>query len=509
MDHIFVIRTFIAFITSLYVYWRLLGVGISNPRIFAAIIFSFIMSIPLTFTLSLMPPFFELLFLGSACIFVIITARTKPFFMILGIILSIGIVLGIEMLSRSIVLLLFVLYELIHMTVSKTQLTDPRFQDILGVIIMIAEIIVFILTVAIVNFLFKTKRLKKGILFLQDKEAVLFGVFLSATIMINRSFPELIYEHTSSTGYFYVTIFTAVIVNICTFGIYFWWRHHTTTLYKQRIKKRDTENYISEIVDKDKQIKKLSESNALLSKMVHRDNKLIPAMYNAVYDFLSCTENTDSKTKGLAIRSELEEIIKERKNMILQVQREHKILPPTKIERIDNLLSYMLLKAGKSDIEFDFVLAGHIYDIAESIIPKAKLETLLADLIDNAIIATSQSTYRRILVTTGVVDDCLEISIQDSGTPFEIETLSNLGVKKHSTHVDTGGSGIGYMTIFEILNERSASIIITEYIPVTYAFSKSINIRFDGKAKYIIHSFRANEIFLPTERTNMFVFEYR
>ena len=109
-------------------------------------------------------------------------------------------------------------------------------------------------------------------------------------------------------------------------------------------------------------------------------------------------------------------------------------------------------------------------------------------------------------MTMGIVDNCLEITIQDSGIPFEAETLSNLGIKKHTTHADTGGNGIGYLTIFEILNERNASITITEHIPENYAFSKSVNVRFDGKSEYIIHSFRANEIEVPIERGNMFVF---
>jgi C4-dicarboxylate-specific signal transduction histidine kinase len=119
-------------------------------------------------------------------------------------------------------------------------------------------------------------------------------------------------------------------------------------------------------------------------------------------------------------------------------------------------------------------LAGSVKCITESGVTKQKLETLLADLIENAIIATSYSTYKRIFVTMGIVDDCLEINIQDSGIPFEVEVLANLGLVKSTTHADTGGSGIGYMTIFEILRKYAASLTITEYIPENYAFTKSI-----------------------------------
>ena len=160
----------------------------------------------------------------------------------------------------------------------------------------------------------------------------------------------------------------------------------------------------------------------------------------------------------------------------------------------------MWLKASYKEIQFDLTVAENIQDIAKNQLPAGKLSTLLADLIENAIIAVSNVAHKKISVEMGIIDDCFEISIQDSGIPFEIETLANLGFKKSTTHADTGGSGIGYMTIFEILNESGASLSITEYAPEIYAFTKSIKIRFDGNSEYTISSFRANEIGLSEKR---------
>jgi len=53
---------------------------------------------------------------------------------------------------------------------------------------------------------------------------------------------------------------------------------------------------------------------------------------------------------------------------------------------------------------------------------------------------------------------------------------------------------VGYMAIFEILREAGASLVITEYAPKDYAFSKSVKIRFDGKFKYTVCSFRATKL---------------
>jgi len=476
MDYYMIIRFFGLLIVSLYVYWKILDISVSKLKIIAAIIFSLIMSIPLSYV----PPMYEFLFLGSVCIFVSVFGRVKILLMLSAVIISVGISLGIEVLSSSIPAVI----ELV---------CTPIFPDILTIVWIVFQIVVFILSVAFVNFLFKIKRLQKGVLFWENRESIWLGVILSIIIMICRSIGVLENFIHDDAGILWLAFFTLGIINTCTFGIYFWWRNNTTVLYQQRIKERDMKSYITENEEKDSQIKELLESNNLLAKTVHRDNKLIPAMYNAVDDFLSHSESENEKAKGLSILSGLEELIQERKNMILKTQREHKKLPSVKIERIDNILNYMYLLATEKNIEFDVVLVGNIKDIDDGIIPKSRLETLLADLIENAIIATSYNVYKRILVTMGIVDDCLEITVQDSGIPFEVETLTKLGVEKSTTHADTGGSGIGYMTIFEILKESAASLTITEYAPENYAFAKAVKVRFDGKSEHIVYTSKDGE----------------
>jgi sensor histidine kinase regulating citrate/malate metabolism len=243
--------------------------------------------------------------------------------------------------------------------------------------------------------------------------------------------------------------------------------------------------------EKDRTIKKLSEDNEFLSMAVHRDNKLIPAMYNAVFSFLRDFDDGPDdgrKMKGAGMLKELSEIMDERKEMISLVQREQKPLPSTGMERIDFILNHMLLKASENGIQFDFAMAENAGNIDASIISKEKLETLIADLLENAITATTYRASKRILLTMGFVDGCYEIDVQDSGSPFEPETLVDLGVKKSTTHAASGGRGIGYLTIFKILRECKASLTISEQIPGKYAFSKSINIRFDAKSAFVVNS---------------------
>jgi len=190
----------------------------------------------------------------------------------------------------------------------------------------------------------------------------------------------------------------------------------------------------------------------------------------------------------------IEAYMEERTGAILKNQRESKALPETGDEMVDGLMRFMLQKASSNEIQFDVTILEKPSGLIEAGVPAIKLETLCADCIENAIIAASHSAYRKILVTFGTHEGFHELNIQDSGIPFEAETLPALGVKRASTHLDDGGSGIGYMTIFGILRELKASLIITEYEPRPYGFTKSVKIRFDNKNAYEVVTFRADEL---------------
>jgi len=261
-------------------------------------------------------------------------------------------------------------------------------------------------------------------------------------------------------------------------------------------KERSLQQYEKIVGEKDAQIQKLIESNELLSSMIHRDNKLLPSMYEAVKLFINSCEdakNTEVQSDSRRILTQVEEFMRERTNIIKQSQRDNKILPKTNDPLIDGIINHMMLKASEKEIEFDVTVIGDISGLTETVIPALKFQTLCADLIENAIIATALSEHKKILIIIGTNEGFYELNVQDSGIPFKIETLMRLGLEKASTHLDDGGSGIGYMTVFEILNEFKASIIITEYEPKPNGFTKSVGIRFDNKNDYIIDTFRAGD----------------
>lgn len=507
-----------------YVYWKILDIkGLSKSKIAAAFFYSFLTSIPLT-GIHLIYSDLSLFLTSTAIlilifIFVFFADKNKTLLKISGTIISVGISVGIEtivsMIVATISYIVILITEIVYClqtdtefvpvkwlsatVIRSTVLKDVKGIEIIsGIVSSMLNIVVFSLLAFSVSQLFKKKRLKKGLLIWQNKETVWAGILFSIVIIVNRGWDN-------SFIYFIMAIAGV-------FGMYYWWRGQTTTLYLQRIKERDYQRYIKEHEESIRQIKELSESNQLLAKTVHRDNKLIPAMFDAVSSFLDTSDLPDKNAQGMILLRDLEAMARERKDLITAIQREHKSLPTTGIDRIDNIIRYMLSKATFNNIDFDFVLTGNIKNMTDGFvstpqISTQQLETLLADLIENAIIATSSESYRRIQVTMCKIDNCFEITVLDSGIPFDPETLSDLGVTKTTTHAGTSGSGIGYLTIFEILREIKASLILTEYVPAPYDFLKAITVRLDGKSTYAIHSYRATTIRKHAKRDDIQIFD--
>ena len=52
----------------------------------------------------------------------------------------------------------------------------------------------------------------------------------------------------------------------------------------------------------------LKKQNEELGRLIHKDNKLIPAMETAVIDFLSANEQKENNTLGQSLVSQLKEL---------------------------------------------------------------------------------------------------------------------------------------------------------------------------------------------------------
>lgn len=365
----------------------------------------------------------------------------------------------------------------------------------------ISLILISFIMLGIFYCLFKIKRLKNGINFIKNIEKNhRINIFINIiTILVFTTFiaPNKI------DNIILNTLLTSIIIFLIISVIY-WIRSQITKYYKKNMRDRTIEVQRKEIEEHKIECQELKEENIKLAEAVHKYNNRLSAVEMAL-------ENAINKSTNSEFSNELSVILDDTKEISKNFSKEsetikHK-LPNTNISGIDNMFKYMQKEALESNIDFDLKLNSSINDLIDKIIPKDRFETLLGDHLRDAIIAInfSNSTYRSILVTLGIVENCYELSIYDTGIEFEIDTLLKLGKERITTHKDTGGNGIGFMTTFETLKETKASLFIEEYNPENLSYSKSVNIRFDGKAEYCIYSYRAEKIKKENKDKNIII----
>lgn len=279
-----------------------------------------------------------------------------------------------------------------------------------------------------------------------------------------------------------------------------------TMNYKSKMKDKTVEILTEQIKEKDKIIDDLRAELAATLKINHKYNHRISAVEKAISKLKF---NEEFASENANIIELVNELSKNYKNELSLIEKQDN-LPKTEVFGIDNMLEHMNNQAKKNNISFEVEVNYNVKDITENIINQSKLETLLADHINDAIIAINYSSNpsRKIMISFDKVSDIHEIKIYDTGIEFEIETLLKLGTVQVTTHKDNGGSGIGFMTTFETLKECKGSLIIEEYNHDPTNFTKSITIRFDNKNEYKIRSYRTEQIKEQDEENRVIVESY-
>lgn len=340
------------------------------------------------------------------------------------------------------------------------------------------------------------RRLKNGLSFFYNKDNLGIGLIISGFIITAVFLSNQIYITNN--------ILTILMIGsfISSIGLFLWIRKSITEHYRKNLQAKADEHYQNTLAEKEQQIEQLNNSNAFLSKIVHRDNHIMTSLQHTITKYKDC-DNPSEKEK---LMNEILTLAQERSDLIVKEQNNTKVLPTTGISLIDGALSNMYIKATAHHIDFNLIINQDIHYLINNLITQTDLETLLCDHIKDAIIAINSGEVikGKILVTITMNDDIYEISIKDNGVDFEVDTLAKLGLERVTTHKDIGGSGIGFMTTFETLKRSNASIIITEHKTKT-PFSKSITFRFDGLNAFIINSYRADLLKQSINRNDIII----
>lgn len=419
-------------------------------------------------------------------LFIVVLTKIKPDTVISAYLLSFGIsyclyytaVIAISIISAPLV------GE--HIIDSPTDSDKPLY--------LLIYSIVFVLHLLLSYLLFRIKRFKNGFPFLLKRYAVVLALISAGTVLAFVTGVQIITEaeNISAMPAFFAGV---LIIGV---GIYLWIRRGIKMFYRKRMKERSIEILEQELAEKDGEIRRLTEQNDSLRVANHKVTHRLAALERGVAEL---TDRMQYGSYSMEIAEEISITLEDIKRLSQDYQggisriKGKKPLPSTKIKAIDDLFGYFSAQCIDSKIDFNLKVSGSIPYMVESVIPQGKLETMIGDHMQDALIAVNacDNSFRSILAVLGLTGDCYEFSVYDSGIPFEPDTLVRLGTECVTTRADTGGSGIGFMTTFETMRETGASLIINEKKPGGTDYTKSVHIRFDGKSRYIIETYRPEE----------------
>lgn len=324
--------------------------------------------------------------------------------------------------------------------------------------------------------LFKIKRFSHGLPFLSDLKYGDFGVYLSISILSIVSF---LGGDTLQNQAYVAFIY---LLFLCAFFLVFWYRRHLAEEYRKKLLEREQGHLLE-------QIAQLQQENEVLSSIIHKDNKLIPALDLSVKEFLLSAAQDDDKESRIrtaqVLLAQIERISADRMCAVTNYQQIPSPEIKTSIPIIDALFSFMLYRASQENIQLKITVSTDIHEMLEKTISEQDASTILADLMENALIAIKQRDAdppdRMLAINLGCSPQgFFSISSKDTGVPFLPKVLTHLGQHRITTHADSGGSGIGMMTICELCRKYHASLLIdqsNENAPYT----KTITIEFDQK----------------------------
>ena len=365
------------------------------------------------------------------------------------------------------------------------------------------RILMGILHCLIIYCCFQIPRFKKGMRFLYNIRSNNIGsticLFLFMIILLLCQ-PQTTLEAFSLKILAGTFIFSLLLL--------YWWNYHITQTYRRFLRKNELDSLYLLLEKRNHEILVLKDENDYLAGLIHKDNKIIPAITRAILEShekhvpldLSQWE-TDSP-----LFQNLKELYDERMEALKTHEEKALTIPHTCFDTVNAYLSHMKAETHKAGIPFHIVL----FDKLESTIPAEITEKdfthMLSDLLANAFHACLDVPDASIQVYLGTTEGISTIRICNTGNVFHMETLNNLGLSKHTTHAHTGGSGIGLMSIWNLKQKYAATLLIDESIDIdTASTCTCMNILFNHKNHYIIQSNRHKELNAYIDRPDVMI----
>ncbi len=345
--------------------------------------------------------------------------------------------------------------------------------------------------------LFKIKRFHKGMPFLVSEKFTNIGVDICLGLFSLLTYVQL----TNHYQLWFVVLITLCIISV-TAALIFWWQAQLTKSYLHKLQLLELESLRKELEETTKEMEHLKKQNEELGRLIHKDNKLIPALETAVTDFLSADGDEKNKAMGASLILQLKELSGSRREILDEVSAARSRHFATGIPALDTLLDYFDRRAEARKMEFTVNIAPNLAAYVPSKISSEDITHLLADLLENAIIAVAPCASCKIRLQIYPYRKWFVIELSDTGIPFQEKSLLQFGIQQLTTHESSGGSGIGLMDIWKLKEKYHASIHITEYRD-TAPFSKRITFLLDHRNQYLIRTWRFEELRTKSRRADL------
>lgn len=356
-----------------------------------------------------------------------------------------------------------------------------------GIRTVIMLLVVGICHLLLGSLVLKNKKLKNSLYPNFHNNSYQILTFISLVLIVVSSlFNSQFYQN----KLFILTMFFSLI--ICLLLLFFWFKHINET-YKNHVVNRNTEILENSVVELEKENKALKGENVKFAEIIHRDNKIIPALITAVDAALE-KEYSDTLAD---LRNHLIELNEERNDLIDDYKENYTSLAKTGNLSIDGAIKLLNTKSLKEDDTFLFHTDGDVGQLCDKM-ALTDLVGLICDLGENAIISTRESESKKICVSIVASEESSYLEFYDSGEEFSAKALEFFGKRRYTTHKNEGGSGIGLMSIYALMEKYKFSFELTENNVVPY--NKAIKIKFDNRKQIIINSKRQEIINLAKER---------
>lgn len=430
-----------------------------------------------------------IMLLGSI-VYTFICYNTKPFITLTTVIISYGLSYLFLFISGTIICIPFILLYKNSQNIPYTFIELP-----IGILQFIS-----------IYSLFQNQQFQKGLCKIIRNRLSYYGTIISFSLI---SYVILITNNKTQTNRFTRSISITLLLSVSGFLIYYW-RHRITQTYRENMNLVYEKSLETEIANLKEEIQTLQTDNQRLTQIVHKDNKLVPAMESTVLEFLQSANTLSADelfARGDELSNALHEMAINRTGILTSLSPSRNGLPSSGFLSVDGLLSYMGNRANENKINYRFKIDDNIKDLISTAIHEEDLRHLLSDLIENAIIAVKCSELSgHISIHFGNLQDKFLLEISDNGIPFSPDSYQTFGNEPCSTHQEEGGTGTGLMDIWKLKKKYKASLYIYEYEPDSNIYTKKISFLFDGKNHFLLKTYRDKEIKNTLIRGDLHVF---